>query len=290
MPVGGGTGTGTGDGEGNEGNDGSGSGDGEGNDGTGDDGGSGNAGGGDGGASGTPRPSLPPPTASPTPPPAPGGDGTGRSGDDGGPACFPASARVLLADGSTVAVGELRTGAAVASTPGSPATAVYGWTHKAAEGAHQFVRLSMGNAPSAFAAAAAATPPHTLTLSPDHYVVANGRLVAASAIVVGDRLVNATGGGVDVTAVARVTATGLYHPHTTSGVLVVDGVLVSDLTAALPPAVSRSLLAAIQRLGVRGGGGGGVGLGGTLLAALEGGVSARLAALLPRGPPASPLV
>lgn len=232
-----------------------------------------------------PTASPTPPTASPTAPPAPGGDGTGRSGDDGGPSCFPATARVHLADGSTVAVGDLSTGAAVASTPGSPATAVYGWTHKAAGGVHEFVRLSVGDAPAP--AFAAISTPHTLTLSPDHYVVANGRLIAASAVVVGDRLVNATGGGVGVTAVTRVTAAGLYHPHTTSGVLIVDGVLVSDLTAALPPALSRALLAGVQRLGVSTGG---AALGGRLLAALEGGVSARLAAVLPRGPPASPLM
>lgn len=186
---------------------------------------------------------------------------------------------MLLADGSTVAVAELATGASVASTPGTAPTAVYGWTHKAAGGRHEFVRLSVGGGHR----------DATLTLSPDHYVVANGRLVAASAIAVGDRLINATGGGVGVTGVARVTAVGLYHPHTTSGVLVVDGVLVSDLTAALPPALSRTLLAAARRLGA-GTGGGGVGLGGRLLTALEGGVSARLAALLPRGPLASPLV
>jgi len=181
---------------------------------------------------------------------------------------------VLLADGTTVAVEELATGSAVASAADQPPTTVYGWTHKRAGGRRAFVRLSVDGRAAA------------LTLSPGHYVVTSERLVAAAAIAVGDRLVNATGGAAIVTGVSRVWAAGLYHPHTTSGTLVVDGLLVSDLTTALPPAVSRALLQTVQRLGVGGGGG----VGGWLLGRLEGGVSARLGRLLPPGAAVAPLM
>lgn len=47
-------------------------------------------------------------------------------------------------------------------------------------------------------------------------------------------------------AVAAVRDVGLYNPHTASGVVVVDGVIVSCYTAAVRAAAAHALLAPVR--------------------------------------------
>lgn len=148
-------------------------------------------------------------------------------------ACFPAAARVTLADGTAIGVDVLARGHTVRVGGGGAATSeVFLFSHKVAGGDHPYTRL--------------VTPAGSLTASAGHYVYANGALKAAGAVVVGDTLETAAGDAVPVTAVTTVRAAGLYAPHTLHGDVVVDGFRVSTYTTAVAPAVAHALLAPVR--------------------------------------------
>ncbi|GAB0489891.1 hypothetical protein MMPV_001117 [Pyropia vietnamensis] len=205
--------------------------------------------------------------------------------------CFPATARVTRADGTTarmadVAVGDLLRvstgGGGGGGERGLPAadafSRVYMFAHRLIGGEYDFMELSTSDP---------ARP--TLTLSAGHLVyLADGRLVAAAAVVPGDRLQPAAPldlwpGGDGASAAAAATACangtsavgrcaaisapplskpppvwvtsvaarrlpGLYNPMTLHGDLIVDGYRVSTYTTALPPAVGVPLSAPLRAL------------------------------------------
>jgi len=153
--------------------------------------------------------------------------------------CFPAAATVELADGSTAALGALPAGSTVRVGAGAHSD-VFGWSHRQTGGRHAYVRLTHGDG-----AAAAASATRDLLLSPGHLVYANGVLVPARDVVVGDALATpGTGTGVSVVvAVGTAVAVGKVNPHTLHGDVVVDGVRVSTYKDALHPSVAHALLA-----------------------------------------------
>jgi hypothetical protein len=70
--------------------------------------------------------------------------------------------------------------------------------------------------------------PSNLEITADHMLFLHGgRAVPASVLEVGDRLAN----GDIITAMQQVTRTGAYAPFTSSGTIVVNGVLVSNYVA-----------------------------------------------------------
>lgn len=174
--------------------------------------------------------------------------------------CFPGDAMVELDDGRHIPMARLMIGdrVRVSATLFSP---VFLFTHKVAAGAHTFVRLS--------------TASGSLRLTPGHYVYANGRLTAAAAVRVGDRLErHGLHPGCDVvTSTDWVVGAGLYNPQTLDGDIIVDGVRASTFTTAVEPAIASALLSPLRAL---------FSATGRSTALLDGG-SARLAALLPSG-------
>lgn len=158
-----------------------------------------------------------------------------EASDDDDSECFPADATVELASGATVRMADLATGDAVrvSATAFSP---VFMWTHKMATGTFDFLRLTTSTGSA-------------LTVTPGHYLWVNGELKAAKAVVVGDALESvATAADVTVTAVTRVSATGLYNPQTLDGNIVVDGFRASTYTMAIQPTVASALLAPLRVL------------------------------------------
>ncbi|GAB0495743.1 hypothetical protein MMPV_007048 [Pyropia vietnamensis] len=231
------------------------------------------------------------PTSTPTPLPATT-QGDARAGDDGGAACFPATARVTLADGRVVPIAALRLGDEVMSRPGGEASAVYLFTHRQPGGFHDFLRIvaaPVAGNDGAVPDAAALARNRTLTLSASHYVYVSAatvgsdggqgpaRLVTAHAVRAGDRLRDASGADLAVVSVSPVSAAGLYNPHTLLGELVVDGVHVSCLTAAVPPRLATVLLEPLRWAWCTG-----VGRGG-LWGALHQTLPRQVLAFLPRG-------
>eukprot|EP01052_Picozoa_sp_SAG31_P041891 SAG31_NODE_6480_length_2000_cov_1.640568_3_plen_147_part_01 len=68
----------------------------------------------------------------------------------------------------------------------------------------------------------------------------------AGSVRVGDYVQLADGRSAKVASVERASGQGLYAPHTFSGKLVVDGVLVSCYTTALSPTISHVLLSPLR--------------------------------------------
>ena len=90
-------------------------------------------------------------------------------------------------------------------------------------------------------------------LSPGHLIYANGVLRPAADVAVGDVLDHAAGSASAVVEVSSVVKAGLFNPHTLHGDVVVNGVVASTFTTAVPLKVTRALLAvprALFRLGV----------------------------------------
>lgn len=153
---------------------------------------------------------------------------------DGGAACFPASAIVQRPDGAAVRLADVSVGDALRVGADGASSDVYMWSHRLPAGRHPFVRLRTASGGA-------------LTASPGHLIYANGVRTPASAVVVGDTLPAVAADGTVtpavVVAVERVVAEGLYHPHTLSGDLIVDGFVVSTWTTAVPVAAARAALA-----------------------------------------------
>ncbi|GAB0490875.1 hypothetical protein MMPV_002115 [Pyropia vietnamensis] len=200
------------------------------------------------------------------PTPVTGEADSDASGDTEAADCFPGDATTELADGRVVAMADLEVGDIVRVAPGDgPAafSAVFLFTHKIPTSPRTFVRLTTASGAR-------------LDASAGHYVYANGRLVAASAVAVGDTLQVATPAGwadSTVTATRRVTASGLYNPQTLHGDIVVGGVRVSTYTTAVQPTVASALLAPLRAV---------YRTTGLSMKALEGGGGA-LTSLVPRG-------
>lgn len=176
----------------------------------------------------TPRPlksSLPSPTTS--------SGGPDLSTPQG--RCFPRSATVQLADGSIITMDKLNIGHRVrtGSVSSSP---VYMFSHRIDHGMYEFVRLRVRTHVDQM----------ELALSPLHYIYANGRLVTAESIKVGDLVETIpSAGGMHHGFVENVRFSqeeGLFNPHTLDGDLVVNGVRVSSFTQTVSPRLAHALL------------------------------------------------
>ena len=158
--------------------------------------------------------------------------------------CFPAAARVNVqrASGAVerVSMRALKLGDMVQATaqPTVTFSPVFAFSHKASDvavGTFVEIKLTVDGIP---------TPGDTaLVLTEGHYVYANGALVAAGKVQVGDTVVTEAGATAVVAAVTRdVKGKGLYNPNTVHGDIVVEGVVVSTYTTSLSPAVAHALL------------------------------------------------
>lgn len=142
--------------------------------------------------------------------------------------CFPASAVVSLHGGNPRSMEDLAVGESV--SVGDAESRVFMFTHADRDGQHPFVRLSTASG-------------HALSLSAGHYLYANGALVRADSVQVGDALRLAAGGESAVVEVGATLERGLYNPQTLHGDIAVNGIVSSTYTAAVEPALAHALLA-----------------------------------------------
>jgi len=175
------------------------------------------------------------PTPTPTQAPSPSANADDASDDNDEATCFPADARVATPAGP-VRVDALAIGDTV-TAPGGGTTTVYLFTHAAPPSPKEmwvYVELTTAGGRS-------------LTVTPSHYIYANGRRVPAGTVAVGDSLDGAEGACHPITAVRRLRAArGVYNPQTLDGDLVVDGFRVSTYTTAVAPAAAHGLLAPVR--------------------------------------------
>lgn len=147
--------------------------------------------------------------------------------------CFPADATVTLGSGEARRMDELRVGDEVHVGKGKTSP-IFAWTHQDANyRSSSYVKISAGD--------------KAITLSPSHYVYANGQAIPAEKVRKGDTMLGADGREpLEVTEVARVAAAGLYNPQTTDGNIVVDGFSVTTYTTAITPNVAHAFLLPVR--------------------------------------------
>jgi len=150
--------------------------------------------------------------------------------------CFPAESQVAMADGTAVAMRDLRLGDRVAAGGGATSE-VFFFSHRSAHQAQRYVQLEAEGA-------------RKMRVSGGHLVYLEGmKRVSADRVRVGDRLMLADAvQSVRVEKVSKVRDVGLYHPHTLSGDMVVDGFLVSTYSTLMPPALAHTLLSPLRAL------------------------------------------
>jgi len=147
--------------------------------------------------------------------------------------CFPSNSMVKMADGSEKRMKELRIGDQVKTSVGNDE--VFLFTHKMESRLAEFVHLEVKEN-------------RFIRLSKQHLIVVDNRktsLVAAEDVKVGDFLMfteNESTERVQVIKKSIVKDIGVYHPHTLSGELIVNGFLVSSYSTLLTPSVSNVLL------------------------------------------------
>eukprot|EP00173_Palmaria_palmata_P000094 Plantae.Rhodophyta-Palmaria_palmata.ctg10447.p2 GENE.Plantae.Rhodophyta-Palmaria_palmata.ctg10447~~Plantae.Rhodophyta-Palmaria_palmata.ctg10447.p2 ORF type:complete len:187 (+),score=32.60 Plantae.Rhodophyta-Palmaria_palmata.ctg10447:79-561(+) len=110
---------------------------------------------------------------------------------------------------------------------------VFMFTHKMAGVRQAFVTLATAGG-------------HELALTSGHYLYANGALVAAGEVRVGDVLNTGAGSETAVVAVGKVMGEGLFNPQTVKGDVVVNGVQASTYTTAVEPTFAHAVLAPLR--------------------------------------------
>uniref|UniRef100_A0A7S0T5B9 Hint domain-containing protein n=1 Tax=Erythrolobus madagascarensis TaxID=708628 RepID=A0A7S0T5B9_9RHOD len=156
----------------------------------------------------------------------------------GGGDCFASDATVELSDGEFKRMDELDVGDVVRVSP-TDFSPVYFWGHKDADStSSHFVELELESG-------------RTLTLSNNHMVYANDKLVRTRDVVVGDQMIDAVQGASAVTKIrSNMAKRGLFNPHTIHGDIVVDGVLASTYTSTQLSSTAHMLLS-VERVAYR---------------------------------------
>ncbi|CAN8077276.1 unnamed protein product [Agarophyton chilense] len=150
-------------------------------------------------------------------------------------ACFPSDATVELDDGTVKTMSSLRIGDRVKVAHPKEYSEVYFFSHNHADKQSDFVNIKTSLDDAA------------LTLSPGHFMYANGALVEASRVVVGDKVsVSHDSKIAEVTQVSRIKAKGLHNPHTVHGDIIVNGVVASTLTSTLHPSLAKFILTPLK--------------------------------------------
>lgn len=146
--------------------------------------------------------------------------------------CFEKSATVELQSGEVKRMDSLSVGdtVKVGAREYSP---VFCFTHKTADVQSWFVKIETQTG-------------HAISLTPGHYIYANGVLVAAGEVRVGDVLQLGDGTTSVVKRIGRETGEGLYNPQTVNGNVVVNGIQASTYTTAVEPSFAHALLAPLR--------------------------------------------
>jgi Hint module len=211
------------------------------------------------GSAGSPSPSFS--VVAPTPSKSPLPKQKRRS------SCFPSDSVVELSSGKSIPVAQLLVGDTV-RVNSDMFSKVIMFSHRDQHAQTEFVRIVTSSM-------------DTIHLSPSHYIYANRKLVRASEVKLGDVLLSGTRNNFNMTVISltNVYKSGLYNPQTYQGDIVVDGIVASTFTAALPISLAHAFLSPLKILNYMFG----IILAPASAAFLNG--SPLLADLLPDGPP-----
>jgi hypothetical protein len=149
--------------------------------------------------------------------------------------CFPAHSTVELESGLRLRMDELRVGDRVRVAKDAFSD-VFLFTHKIQSATAAFVFIQT-------------TSEHSISMTPGHYVYANGTsLVPAASVRVGDELTLASGARSTVVSISAVVHAGVYNPQTLHGDIVVDEIVASTYTTAVSPVLGHASLSPLRAL------------------------------------------
>jgi len=146
--------------------------------------------------------------------------------------CFPAKALVRTRSRGVVPMDELEVGDDVLVGAGDTFSRVFMFTHREPDTIYHFIDLH--------------TSAGRIRLTAGHMLYANGAIVRADDVRVGDTLVAESGKEVRVVQINSRADRGLYNPQTSHGDIIVDGILTSTYTDAIAPKAAHALLAPLR--------------------------------------------
>jgi len=121
---------------------------------------------------------------------------------------------------------------------------VFGFSHRDPRGLYEFRRIGAKDLRTQAI--------FYLQVSESHYLVTRKQsLILAGDVEPGSVLYTVTSTGLheaEVVSVDHVRSQGLFNPHTADGRLVVNGILASCYTRAVPPCLAHSLLLPVRSL------------------------------------------
>lgn len=164
-------------------------------------------------------------------------DGSGSDIHDGGSdrsVCFPANALVMLESNVMKRMKDLEIGDKVQVSKGK-FSEVFAFTHRDKNVRHNFIELTLSDG-------------RKIELTESHYIYVNGQLKTASCINVGDVLTDIEESNPTVIEKSNVENVGLYNPQTVHGDIVVNGIVASTYSSALPATIAHSSLSPVRLL------------------------------------------
>lgn len=175
------------------------------------------------------------------PPELPDSFGTATDEGEPEPACFPGFARVYMEDGSSRNMTELGIGRKVQVGTDKHSDICF-FSHRERKGVFKFARVETEGGKA-------------VVLSEGHYLHSGKGLVAAGSVKIGDEVWVVDGKMERVVKKTIVEGIGRFAPHTLTGYLVVDGIVVSCYTTTVHPVFAHYVLLWpvrwLYRLGLR---------------------------------------
>lgn len=90
-----------------------------------------------------------------------------------------------------------------------------------------------------------------LSLTAGHYLYVNGNLAAAGTVRAGEAVESATGARLAVISVCSDSTEGLYNPLFVYGAVIINGILASVFTSAIPPSAAHIRFAPLRAVYAR---------------------------------------
>jgi desert hedgehog len=148
--------------------------------------------------------------------------------------CFGASAHVELESGILKRMDELAVGDRI-KVGNNLYSDIFMFTHKSPAVRNNFLVIGTVSG-------------QAITLTPGHFIYLNNALVDSATAKVGDTIYLGSGAVSVVSSVSQTVEAGLYNPQTVHGDIVVNGIIASTYTTALPPGTAHALLLPLRAL------------------------------------------
>lgn len=159
--------------------------------------------------------------------------------------CVPASAILTTAGGDFLPVNKAQVGDKVLDKSNMPSP-IIAFSHRDDRSIAKYISLRVRRADGENL---------SLDVSAGHYIFVvdkdsdRGAMAAsfrpAGEVAIGDRLLTSQGTG-SVVSLEEIWLNGIYNVHTSSGTVIVNGIVISCYTTAVPPIVAHSLLTPVR--------------------------------------------